>query len=288
MLQTLDTSQSGRPQNESWRRFFPPVTLLLGPKEPARAERYLLSWVRILPAWKYLLDSAEARITALTTQWWRDILSGPELYIRDSATRTAQRAQLIRTQFGHLFRDEDWNERGGRVDWQGHVLRKVTDDYIDHVVWELTELTFRYELLALDRVLVPRRLEPGYEVEREELLARVFQDKNARAPDRIPAGGVGLAHPITWRRVNQLEALRRVIYRWPLSGKNPPSVEITRTMPELDVLAVERELITIYVKTFFATAGRPPCIPHIAPAVSLYASEEEEVDGEEDESWYFD
>ena len=62
---------------------------------------------------------------------------------------------------------------------------------------------------------------------------------------------------------------------------------------------MERELASIYVKTFFATAGRPPCIPHIAPEVSIYGPplddhalgvvrDEQIASGDEDESWYYD
>ena len=114
-------------------------------------------------------------------------------------------------------------------------------------------------------MLVPRRNDLGYEVEHEELLSSVFADKNVHGPAALPSGAVGLADPMIVRRASCLEALRRVILRWPLPGRSPPTEEITIATPMSDFLRLERELAGIYVNTFFAYAGRAPCIPHICP-----------------------
>ena len=61
------------------------------------------------------------------------------------------------------------------VSWHGHTFEEVPEGLAVWVVWEAHELGFRYELLALDRYLHPcPRVED--EVQREELLARIFPD----------------------------------------------------------------------------------------------------------------
>ena len=265
-LACVDISKPARPCNETWGRFFPEPALLMGPQMEAKHKLYAITWLRIRPAWLYLLTTASARVTALNAQWWRDMLLGPDQQSTCSNTLNAKRMQTIKTQFSHIFREEDWNERGGWADWDGDVVKEVTDQNMPQVLWELTECSFRYDLLALDRVLVPRHTDPTYEVEREELLGRVFEDRSARTPPSIPCGPVGLAHGDIRVRRYRIEALRRVIDRWPLAGRLPvPSTEITLTTP-LDIVAViEKELISTYVNTFFAYSGRAPSIPHVAP-----------------------
>ena len=266
MLASVDLSNAARPANETWGRFLPEASLLLGPKTAERRQTYAMTWLRIRPAWLYLLDTASARVTSLPSQWWRDLLWSPDRHRTDQPTKAAKRWLCLKDQFGHIFREEEWNACGGFAEWHGRVVKTVTDNMMPQLLWELTECSFRYDLLALDRILVPHRNDPAYEVEREELLAQIQPDKSARAPHKLPHGPVGLADDMSFRRIYYLEALRRVIYRWPLSGVTPPSEEISVVMSHEDIIAVERQLVRIYVDTFFAYSGRAPSIPHIPPS----------------------
>ena len=119
-----------------------------------------------------------------------------------------------------------------------------------YVLWKLTECSFRYDLLALGRVLVPRRSDPAYGAEREELLANIFEDKCARAPSSIPQGP---AHGDIRRRPFRVETLWRVIICWSLIGRLLPFTEITLAAPIENVAAIEKDLTGAYVvNTFFA------------------------------------
>ena len=90
------------------------------------------------------------------------MLSNYPKEVENATTQNAARMQLIRTRFGHLFRDEEYNDRDGRVTWRDHQLKRVPDGFVKCLVWELTELAFRQDLIALDRALVPQRNNPGY------------------------------------------------------------------------------------------------------------------------------
>ena len=282
-MASIDLSRPARPGNEIWGRFVPEPSLILGPQTVEKRRRFMLSWLRIRAAWIYLLDTNTARVTSRSSQWWRDILVGPEAMNTQNSTLGSRRWASIKDQFGHLFREEEWNERGGYVDWHEHVFDgQIKQKYVPTILWELTELAFCQELLGLDRVLVPRRNDPGYEVKCDELLARVFPDKNVHGPAQLPSGPEGLADPMIVRCTSCLEGLRRVILRWPLPGRTPPSKEITIATPITEFLNVEQELASIYVNTFFAYAGRAPSIPHVCPIQYVPDECDVEVDDDSD------
>ena len=160
ILARVQAKHVPRPAGEGWGFFYPPQTLLLSPTAEHRAARFLLSWMRILPAWQYLHQTTPGLSNALKTQWWRDILANYPKEFADPTTNNAARIQLIRSRFSHLFREEEFNARDGRVTWREHHLRNVPNGFVKCLVWELTELSFRQDLIALDRALVPQRNYP--------------------------------------------------------------------------------------------------------------------------------
>ena len=144
-------------------------------------------------------------------------------------------------------------------------MESVDEELVPLILWELAELGFRHELLALDRLLVPHRQESWREVEREELLSRIYPDKNAFAPTRIPVRPSGLADAYTFKRVDYLEAFRRVLMRWPGCPNSIATDPIYRNWTEADILAAERAMVSFYVHTFVAYSGRAPMVPHLPP-----------------------
>ena len=139
------------------------------------------------------------------------------------------------------------------------------------VLWEMFELGFRYELLALDRYLVPIRQGSFGEVEREELLGRVFGGDLYCLSD-LPEEPVGLCSPHPHRRATALEAFRRVLSRWPgcpetIHGATP----ISTAMDDKEIMGLETILVRFYVNRFFTESGRAPVVPHSFPH-ELYRS----------------
>ncbi|KAI0371088.1 hypothetical protein BV20DRAFT_965752 [Pilatotrama ljubarskyi] len=77
---------------------------------------------------------------------------------------------------------KDYQEAQATVSWFSHRLDGFDPSLCPFVLWELFELGFRYELVALDRDLVPPRKGEEFEIERKRLLATVFVHYDLHVP----------------------------------------------------------------------------------------------------------
>ena len=264
-LQSVDLSNPARPRDKIWGMWFPEPGLLLGPQTEERRDRYFFAWLRIRPAWLYLLRHPGACVTAVPTQWWRDVLNTSHEQAQGGDTARAKRWLKIRHLFGEVFSEVDWNDQGAYARWHNFYIQGFEHKLGPAILWELAELAFHHEILALDRFLVPNRDSPGYEVTRDDLIGRVFLDGNVYAITHLPREASGLAHPFAFRRAAKLEALRCVVRRWPGCSPDLVRERITHQMPESDILAMENLLAEFYVASFFQYSGRAPMIPYIPP-----------------------
>ena len=134
------------------------------------------------------------------------------------------------------------------------------------IIWEVCELGFRHELLALDRLLVPKGDGIFDDDHRENLLGRLFSDRSVFCVMELPGQPTGLAGPTPFHRVPFLEAFRKILSRWP---RAPPSFyvdgPITTNISAEAITRRESELARFYVNTFFEQSGRAPIVPHAIP-----------------------
>ena len=264
-MSRVDLSRPARPSGEIWGHWLPEPALLVGPKADERRDKYFMSWLRLRPAWIYLLRQPRARVTAVPTQWWRDILQGPGQRRSEATTATSERWEKIKFVFGEVFEQTEWDGTGTWAHWFEHDLQGIKHGLCPLILWELSELAFRHELIAMDRLLVPYRTEPWREVEREDLISRIFPDRSAHAPPYLPNEAKGLVDPLPHRRVGSLQALQHVFVRWPRCPSSAIAERVVHNMREEEILAIEKELVSFYVNTFFEQSGRAPMIPHIPP-----------------------
>ncbi|KAI1797039.1 hypothetical protein LXA43DRAFT_1147725 [Ganoderma leucocontextum] len=228
-----------------------------------------MNWVRARPIWLYLLHVPQSRACRVPPQFWRSFLNGiPE--DPTSTTRNGKRLIEIKNVFGGVFRVEDFDPAtDAAVTWHGSTFQSVPETLAPAVIWEMFELGFRYELLALDRFLRPPECASRpEEARRENLLGKIFPGDWLRAVDALPSpDSGGLFAPLPHCRIHALNALRAVLTRWP----GCPS-SIARSSPlQLNdgvetIIGVERELAGFYVHMFFMTLGRAPLVPRLYPA----------------------
>ena len=133
--------------------------------------------------------------------------------------------------------------------------------------WELSEVAFRVELLELDRHLVPAPIheEQLFEAKRRALIAAIFPDEHCTIPSTPPPKDRGLSACTIEGRMQSLEALRRLVVRWP---EHPPHFDhFTLTMPSerARLLAFERDVAFFYVQNFYQMSGRAAVVPRILP-----------------------
>ena len=127
------------------------------------------------------------------------------------------------------------------------------------------ELGFRYELLALDRCLVPDTADQFAEARREDLLSAVFPNGGIYAVETLPSEGSGVCAPLIDRRIPALEAFRRVTVRWPRCPPRIQNSQLTIDMDRHQASIIEEDIALFYVTTFFEYSGRAPLVPHEFP-----------------------
>ncbi|KAI1788155.1 hypothetical protein LXA43DRAFT_666034 [Ganoderma leucocontextum] len=267
-LAAVDRSAPARASDELWGYWIPEPALVLGPKDDERQSRYLMNWVRARPIWLYLLHVPETRACRVPPQFWRSFLNG----VPDdptSTTRNGRRLIEIKNVFGDVFREEDVDPAtDAAVTWHGRHFQSVPDALAAAVIWEMFELGFRYELLALDRFLRPPECASRpEEARREDLLGKIFPGDWLRAVDALPSPDCNsLFAPLPHRRIHALNTLHTVLTRWPKFpsriAKSPPlqSNDSAET-----IIGLERELAGFYVDMFFLSSGRAPLVPHLYP-----------------------
>ena len=134
------------------------------------------------------------------------------------------------------------------------------------MLWEMFELGFRYELLALDRFLRPM-FNRREEARREEFLSRIFPGNDIHAVVSLPTtDSPGLFAKDPYRRIGALNAFRDVLLRWawcPSNIKRSTPLHLRSTAEAIE--AMEYSLASFYVNQFFCAAGRAPLVPHLAP-----------------------
>ena len=104
-MSRVDLSRPARPSREIWGHWLPEPALLVGPKSDERRDKYFMSWLRLRPAWIYLLRQPRSRVTGVPTQWWRDILLGSNHKRAGTATATSERWEKIKLVFGDVFEE---------------------------------------------------------------------------------------------------------------------------------------------------------------------------------------
>ncbi|KAM5540060.1 hypothetical protein V8D89_006200 [Ganoderma adspersum] len=274
-MRAVDRSARAKPPTDIWGYWIPEPALLLGPKDPVRARRFLLNWVRAQPVWLYMLQVPGAHA-------WRDFLHGvPEE--PSSTTMAGRRAFEIKRIFGRVFAEQDFcpavaspGEAGAgagaeaEVEWHGGrlTLSAVDARVGPCIVWETFELGFRYELLALDRFMRPV-FAPEDIVEREALVARVFPAGSFWAVSRLPeADSWGLFAPLPHRRIHALNALREILTSWMLC---PQKIRVAKPLQLSDSVETIEEmelwLAVYYTQMFFDVSGRAPIVPHRWPGL---------------------
>lgn len=184
--------------------------------------------------------------------------------------------ETARTLFGPELIDSMSLETS-EVGFHNHVIpvvagraQNMSDGLMRMVTWELAELSWRYELLALDRVLA-RECWCGEDQSsaRMEMVQAVFVPDgqlvwwNGKFPTVNPA----ITDPSVRIRLPAVQALRRLMFAWTDCSQD---IKETVWQRPMDVSAsaakdFEQMILLNYCHTFFVHFGRPPIIPRRLP-----------------------
>ncbi|KAI0712367.1 hypothetical protein C8Q76DRAFT_600348, partial [Earliella scabrosa] len=261
--------RSGPPKPQVLRGYWiPEPALILGPRDPHRMQRYIMNWLRIRHIWLYLLRIPNSGTYQVAPQSWRSFLNNPiDDPKEQSDTRSSQRAQVITKLLNDAFPNHAFDfTTDAPVSWHNYSFTSISDDVAPLILWEMFDLGFRYELLAVDQYLRPRRSRRD-EAAREDDLSRIFPTHTIHALSSLPTEhSAGLSAPLPQRRVQSLNAFREILSYWPgcpadiLNAKPLLGTESTE-----EIESVEFSLATFYVTNFFDLFARAPLLPHLLP-----------------------
>lgn len=135
------------------------------------------------------------------------------------------------------------------------------------ILWELYELNFRYELLALDRVMARALWEESLH-DRRDLLYGIFPEGSGFMmwSSPLPEDDAGM-----WsRQISEIfpyvENFRKLLSCW---EDAPPRLSVPLDASTFDAtiyFQVMQPACNFYVQCFFDHFGRPPVVPHRFPA----------------------
>ena len=233
---------------------FPEPGIFLGANAVRRA-KYFLTWQAIEPVCIHRLLSSTA--PPLSNQEWRDILIGSlEFKSSDSACAKAQEhaCRLL----GSAMDDLSLNI----TDPATPPPPPIADLEARAILWRLSELNFRFELLALNKRAGP----PGRdEFERDQAVRNALVVDSLQAVD-MDTSKQGICSSHWWSRLPSLLQLATLMKDW--SGDKP--LPLLQDIPfgdynELNTGVLEDAVARFYTDTFFIFFGRAAVLPTCLP-----------------------
>lgn len=260
---------------------FPDPRLLVGPNTEARQALYLFNWLGQRAAWLHRVCSTNSNARPLSNQQWRVCLSSrAEAVPKDLTTRSAQQHSQMTQLLSQLYQESGLTpgDSNSSLFWKEREL--IASDgllpdrrTVQEVLWELYELNWRFELLALDS----RANEPGSPVSEDQSLVRQQDIMACFVPSstgdqtflvtEIPSSNGGLAADDWRERAKYLIAMYRVMSTW--NGVKPAHFDFgsqpLQNLSEDAVSLLEGAIAEFYTQEFFNYFGRAATVPHRLP-----------------------
>lgn len=233
---------------------FPEPGIFLG-ANPVRRAKYLLTWQAIEPACIHRLLSSTA--PPLSNQEWRDILIG-SLEFKSSDSACAKARENACRLLGSAIDDLCLNS----TDPATPPPPPVTDLEARAILWRLSDLNFRFELLALHKRAGPAGRD---EVEIYHAVRNALALNSFQAVDMNTAN-VGFRSGHWMSRLPSLLRLASLMREW--SGDKPLPILHEKPFGEYDELntgVLEDAVARFYTDTFFVFFGRAAVIPTRLP-----------------------
>jgi hypothetical protein len=139
----------------------------------------------------------------------------------------------------------------GQLIWNGSIINSLGDHEREEILWELAELSFRFELLALDM-----RVTTSTSDDHQELIRACFP---GGASASLLVADLGTANHglrnVYWEpRSVYLHVLKNVMTTW--KGEVPPIILAKKMQwTEWEIEDLEGEITHFYVKTFYDHFG---------------------------------
>ncbi|TFK60258.1 hypothetical protein BDN72DRAFT_905122 [Pluteus cervinus] len=245
---------------------FPPVALFLRVSSDERRATYLFHWLRFRTALLFRLANPEGNIKDYNTDFWRALLTyGGEQF--DGDTRSADRRQKVIELLDDCgVTTGPWKDVS-TLNWRGHTIEKGThppDTLTKEVLWEVNELSYRYELFGL-YYRFARQAHPQERVDvDDDIINRCFPSTGSLNLTDVDKADHGLGSPSPTTRRQYMVKLARVLSDWPgcpdITMRGGCTEDIRYWASEKRA-QFEAATAKFYVETFIREYGRLPAIP---------------------------
>ena len=240
--------------------------------------RFFFNWLKYRPALLYRLVAASGA-KPVGNQMWRTLLSLPlerdePVESHATSTKSGSRHELIRALLEEASKMGDiqlnsapsntvfWNQH------QVHADRLPEPRVAQEILWELHELNFRFEFLALDYHAHDPTMSKDTK-SREDMILACFPGGGGESVlvVTISSAHLGLAAEIWQERVPHVVAMRDVMQSW----RGFDSVDLVvrkeaKEYTESEVVVMETALAKFYAQSFFDFFGRAAILPRrLAP-----------------------
>ncbi|KAG6914233.1 hypothetical protein DXG01_001545 [Tephrocybe rancida] len=281
---------------------FPNLRLLLAKADPLP---FIAGWLYGIPSHKYTIT--HGLLSAVSAQHWRTYLArmkkllGPDFDndANEGLSSTLQPVALtlakanckrkrdelhaapvrFATTHGpvHNHKHILFNDNKIYFDSRENLERDLTPEVTALIMWELYENNFRFELLTMDKLLVPTFWNEPESLQAAQCnvaILKVFvPERGANVASylvgKFPSVNVGLAAE-NWReRAPYVFAIAGIMSKW----ANYPDVlrPLNNSNHEVLVLALKKGLASFYFQAFFNNFSHVPMLPHRLPASHVSA-----------------
>jgi hypothetical protein len=247
------------PASYNTRYLFPEAAIFASTNEARRA-KFFATWNVFRPACILRVFSSESSASPLSGQQWRDFLLDG-LLARSREPNLVGRCEQVKAIFANALDELQIDP----CPPPSYHCPTVPVGEAQKTLWELTELNFRFELLALDTYAGSSSHRDEHE--RQAMVLKCFNVPSLVVVD-VQRPNTGLqAHD--WQdRLPFLLALRGLMRDW--DGLKPtalllPDLASHNMYTEVDALELEDHIARFYTQTFYHSFGRAAVIPTRLP-----------------------
>ena len=258
------------------------LDLYLFPDPGLLRPKFYENWLLSRPAWVWRASQRQPPAKLLSPAMWRECLfyglATGKSNLRPG-TKEFEKVDQMANAFGYRLdnsgnltvpgaRAYPMSGTDGGLKWKGNSVAKKPDGSLDdqvvrEMLWELYELSFRLELLALDKRM--SRAETVDEVlDRQEKVNLCFAGGHSKNfmlfPPEIPVANAGLASDSIEGRRPFVVALARLMTGWKV--RIPNVIQQQDNLSEDGVAALESTVAAFYCQTFYDVRERAPLTPH--------------------------
>jgi hypothetical protein len=256
-LQAVDRDRP--PLSYGTRYLFPEATLFASTNDSRRA-KFFATWNAIRPACVFRVFSTESLAPPLSSQQWRDFLFDGLLSL-SKASKLVSRREEAKAIFASALDELDIDLHPPTSD---HFPTVPVAD-AQKILWELTELNFRFEFLALDKRASSSRRD---EDERQAMVLKCFNVPSLVVADPQSANTGLQSHD--WReQLPFLLAMRALMRDWDGPKPTPliqPDLASQDMYSKEEAQRLEDSIARFYSQSFFCFFGRAATVPTRLPS----------------------